>query len=430
MGEEKADPAQQRPPELCPELCIVGGGPAGLFAGLLFARAGVPTVVLEKHRDFLRDFRGDTVHPSTLRLLHELGLLDRFLQRPHNRVHHIKAYVGDRLIEVADFSHFDPRWNFTALMPQWHFLDFIADEARRYPHFRLLMQAEATGLVRERGRVAGIVYREGGEQRQIAAQLVIAADGRSSRLRDEAQLPLRTLGAPMDVFWFRVPKRPTAQNETAGIFTRGRIMALLDRGDYWQCAYVFPKGQADEVRTRGLDAFRRDVAQRAPMLAADIAVVASWNDVKLLSVALDRLDRWHEPGLLVIGDAAHAMSPIGGVGINVAIQDAVATANLLAAPLAMGKGVDRLLHEVRARRMLQVGAVQAFQKAAQNRIITPLLDGSAPVTAPLPLRLLARFALLRRIPAAFLGFGIRPEHIRSPSIRPSYGVSPACRSPS
>lgn len=408
-----ADPAAEHPPQLC----IVGGGPAGLFAGLLFARAGVPTVVLEKHADFLRDFRGDTVHPSTLRLLHELGLLDRFLLRPHNRVHDIRAYVGDRLIEVADFSHFDPRWNFTALMPQWDFLDFIADEARLYPHFRLLTQAEATGLVRERGRVVGVAYRKDGEQRQIGARLVIAADGRGSRLREEAQLPLRTLGAPIDVFWFRIPKRPTPKNETTGIFTRGRLMALLDRGDYWQCAYVFPKGQAEEVRARGLDAFRHDVVRSAPMLADEIGAVTSWDDVKLLSVALDRLERWHEPGFLVIGDAAHAMSPIGGVGINVAIQDAVAAANLLAAPLAKRQDVDGLLDNVRARRMLQVRAVQAFQKAAQDRIITPLLEGSAPVTVPLPLRLLARFPLLRRLPAAFLGFGIRPEHIRSPKIR-------------
>jgi 2-polyprenyl-6-methoxyphenol hydroxylase-like FAD-dependent oxidoreductase len=412
MGEEMADPA----PEQQAALCIVGGGTAGLFAGLLFARAGVPTVVLEKHEDFLRDFRGDTVHPSTLRLLHQLGLLDRFLQRPHNRVHVIKAYVGDRPFEVADFSHFDPRWNFTALMPQWHFLDFIADEARVYPHFRLSTKAEATGLVRERGRVVGVAYRKDGEQRQIAAKLVIAADGRSSRLRQEAQLPVRTLGAPIDVFWFRVPKRPTPENQTTGIFTRGRLMALLDRGDYWQCAYVFPKGQAEQVRARGLDAFRGDVTRSAPMLAAEIAAVASWGDVKLLSVALDRLERWHQPGFLVIGDAAHAMSPIGGVGINVAIQDAVAAANLLAAPLAKREDVDRLLDKVRRRRMLQVRAVQAFQKAAQDRIITPLLEGSAPVQAPLPLRLLARFPLLRRIPAAFLGFGVRPEHIRSPKV--------------
>ncbi|MDB5698741.1 MAG: FAD-dependent oxidoreductase [Alphaproteobacteria bacterium] len=385
-----------------------------MVAGLLFARAGVPTIVLEKHEDFLRDFRGDTVHPSTLRLLHELGLLERFLKRPHNRIYDIRAYIGDRLIEVADFSHFDPRWNFTALMPQWDFLDFIADEARAYPRFRLLTEAEATGLVRERGRVAGIAYRHEGAERRIGAKLVIAADGRRSLLREAAQLPLRELGAPMDVFWFRVPKAPTSKNETTGIFTRGRIIALIDRGDYWQCAYVFPKGQAEAVRARGLDSFRRDVAQRAPMLAVEVDAVASWDEVKLLTVGLDRLERWHEPGLLVIGDAAHAMSPIGGVGINVAIQDAVAAANLLAGPMANGEMVDRLLHKVRARRMLQVRAIQAFQNAAQKRIITPLLAGAGPVKTPLALRLLARFPLLRRIPAAFLGFGIRPEHVRSP----------------
>jgi len=397
------------------DLVIVGGGPAGMVAGLLFARAGVRTIVLEKHGDFLRDFRGDTVHPSTLRIFSELGLLDRLLERPHDKVRELPVYVGDTPVPVADFSAMDPRWGFIAMMPQWDFLDFVADEARAYPNFTLLMGAGATGLVEEGGRVAGVAYRRGGEALEIAADLVIAADGRGSVLRDASGLKLRTLGAPMDVFWFRLPKDRGPKNETTGAFTGGRIMALIDRGDYWQCAYVFPKGQAADIRARGLDAFRADVARVAARIAPRVEAIESWDEVKLLTVALDRLERWHRPGLLVIGDAAHAMSPIGGVGINVAVQDAVAAANILAGPMALGEDPDPLLARVQARRMLGVRAIQGFQNFAQKRVITPLLAAQGPVTRPaLPLRLLARFPILRRLPAAFLGFGIRPEHVRSP----------------
>lgn len=393
-----------------------------MMAGLLFARAGVQVAVLEKHGDFFRDFRGDTVHPSTLRLFAEMGLLDRLLLRPHDKVRNIGGMFGGREYEFADFSHFDPRWNFTALMPQWDFLDFVADEARVYPNFTLLMNAEATGLVTREDRIQGVRYRAAGEERELAAGLVIAADGRSSILRSQSGLPLRSFGAPMDVFWFRVPKHPGAENETAGMFDSGRIMVLIDRGDYWQCAYVFPKGQADRMRAGGIGAFRDDVVAVAPRLAGEIAAVASWEDVKLLTVALDRLECWHRPGLLVIGDAAHAMSPIGGVGINVAIQDAVAAANILAAPMANGEPVDALLAKVRTRRLPSVRAIQAFQDAAQRRVIAPLLEGKGPPKPPLVLRLLDRFAPLRRLPAAFLGFGIRPEHVRSPVVAP--GIRP------
>ena len=396
------------------QLCIVGGGPAGMVAGLLFARAGVRTIVLEKHDDFLRDFRGDTVHPSTLRIFSELGLLDRLLERPHDKVRDLAVFVGDESYEVADFSAMDPRWAFIAMMPQWDFLDFVADEARLYPNFTLHMGAEATGLIEEGGKVTGVAYRQAGEAREIYASLIIAADGRSSLLRDRSDLPLRTLGAPMDVFWFRLPKARGAENESTGSFTGGRIMALIDRGDYWQCAYVFPKGQAGEIRARGLEAFRADVARVAARVKPRVEAIGSWDDVKLLTVALDRLERWHRPGLLVIGDAAHAMSPIGGVGINVAIQDAVAAANILAAPMARGVDPDPLLPRVQKRRMLAVRAIQGFQNAAQKRIISRLLAASGPVRAALPLRLLGRFPILRRIPAAMLGFGVRPEHVRSP----------------
>ena len=396
-------------------LCIVGGGPAGMVAGLLFARAGVHTTVLEKHADFLRDFRGDTVHPSTLRIFAELGLLDAFLARPHDKVHELGAWIGDRHVEIAHFSGFDRRWNFIAMMPQWDFLDFVADEARLYPHFELLMEAEGLGLVEEAGKVAGIRYRHGGEEKEIRADLVIACDGRRSVLREAAALPLLSFGAPMDVFWFRIPKQRNAANESTGVITAGTIMALIDRGEYWQCAYVFAKGREEEIRALGIERFRQTVAQTAPMIPLDVAAIQSWEDVKLLTVALDRLERWHQPGLLVIGDAAHAMSPIGGVGINVAVQDAVAAANLLAAPMAEGRDVDPLLAKVQARRMPAVRSIQGFQDAAQRRVISRLLTRrSGPLKVPLVLRLIDRFPLLRRLPAAFIGFGIRSEHVRSP----------------
>lgn len=401
------------------DLCIVGGGPAGMVAGLLFARAGVPVTVLEKHGDFLRDFRGDTVHPSTLRIFSELGLLDRLLERPHDKVRDISGLIAGRRMAIADFTHFDPRWNFIAMMPQWEFLDFVADEARAYPHFTLLQNAEATGLVEEEGRVTGVRYLSGGEERTIRARLTIAADGRTSRLREAAGLPVRDLGAPMDVFWFRVPKARAEGNETTGVFASGRIMALIDRGDYWQCAYVFPKGMADEVRAGGVEAFREEVATLGPMLRDRIGAVESWDDVKLLSVSLDRLDRWRRPGLLVIGDAAHAMSPVGGVGINVAVQDAVAAANALAGPMAAGEDLDPLLGRVEKRRLPAVRITQGFQKAAQERIISPLLmRRDQPFEPPRALRWLDRYPVLRRIPATLIGFGWRPEHVRSPEAEP------------
>jgi 2-polyprenyl-6-methoxyphenol hydroxylase-like FAD-dependent oxidoreductase len=398
------------------ELCIVGGGPAGMVAGLLFARAGVPVTVLEKHGDFLRDFRGDTVHPSTLRIFAELGLLDRLLERPHDKVRDIHGLVGGRHLAIADFSHFDPRWNFIAMMPQWEFLDFVAEAAGAYPNFTLLRNAEATGLVEEEGKVAGVRCRGGGEERTIRARLTLAADGRTSRLREAAGLPVRDLGSPMDVFWFRVPRERAEANETIGVFASGRIMALIDRGEYWQCAYVFPKGMAEEVRARGIEPFRAEVLGIAPMLGERIATVKSWDDVKLLSVSLDRLERWHRPGLLVIGDAAHAMSPIGGVGINVAVQDAVAAANALAGPMAAGEDVDPLLDRVAKRRLPAVRITQGFQRAAQQRIISPLLmrQGGA-FEPPRALEWLDRYPVLRRIPAALIGFGWRPEHVRSPA---------------
>jgi 2-polyprenyl-6-methoxyphenol hydroxylase-like FAD-dependent oxidoreductase len=394
------------------DLVIAGGGPAGVMAGLLFARAGCKVQVLEKHADFFRDFRGDTVHPSTLELLRELGLIDEFLKRPHDEVRSLTARVADRHITIADMSHLPVRDRFVALMPQWDFLDFLAQEARHYPTFSLRMEAEAVDLVVEEGGVAGVRLKDGEE---VRAQLTIAADGRNSVLRHRAALPKQDFGVPIDVLWFRLPKEKTPTNETGGTFGSGTLVVEIDRGDYWQCAYVVPKGAAEEVRAKGIEAFRNDIARAAPELAPVVSTLQDWNQVKLLSVSLDRLTRWWRPGLLAIGDAAHAMSPVGGVGINLAVQDAVAAANVLAGPLARGEDVDPLLHRVQDRRMLPTRIVQGVQKAIHERILTPLVIRKAVLDkVPFVLRLFERVPFLRRIPARLVGLGVRREHIRSP----------------
>ena len=394
------------------DLVIAGGGPAGVMAGLLFARAGCKVIVLEKHADFFRDFRGDTVHPSTLELLRELGMLKDFLKRPHDEVRSLSVRVADRQITIADMRHLPVESRFVALMPQWHFLDFLADEARHYPGFQLRMNAEVVDLIFEKERVAGVRLVGGVE---VRARLTIAADGRGSILREKAGLPKKDLGAPIDVLWFRLPKKKTPENRTGGTFGSGSLVVEIDRGDYWQCAYVVPKGAADEIRAKGIAAFRADVAKAAPELAPVVDTLKDWDQVKLLSVSLDRLTRWWRPGLLAIGDAAHAMSPVGGVGINLAIQDAVAAANILAGPLARGEDVDPLLHEVQDRRMLPTKVIQRGQKTVHDRVLTPLVVRKAVLDkVPLVLRLFDRLPVLRRIPARIIGLGVRREHIRSP----------------
>ncbi|WP_340315909.1 FAD-dependent oxidoreductase [Rhizorhabdus argentea] len=406
-------------------LLIAGGGPAGMMAGLLFARAGVETLVLEKHGDFLRDFRGDTVHPSTIALFEELGLAEALLARPHDQVTSIRARVGGHDYGVADLRHLPVRHKFMMMMPQWEFLDFVRDEASRWPGFSLRMDAEVTGLTEEAGRVTGVRL---ADATTIASDLVIAADGRGSVLRAAAQLPREDLGAPIDVFWFRVPKQRTADNRTAGQFAPGTVIAMIDRGDYWQCAFVFAKGGAERIRGEGIAAFKARVGGAIPEIAGGLGAIASWDDVKLLSVSLDRLKRWHRPGLLAIGDAAHAMSPVGGVGINLAIQDAVAAANILALPLSRGEPVDRLLAAVQARRMLAVRVIQAMQRAVHAAVLGPTLSATGQMEAPFALRMLDRFPVLQRIPARIVGLGVRREHIRSPAVvvgRTALSVIPA-----
>ena len=392
------------------DLVIVGGGPAGMMAGLLFARAGVKTLVLERHGDFLRDFRGDTVHPSTLQIFHELGLLDEFLQRPHNKVERLGARIAGEFQHVADFRHLPVAAPFIALMPQWDFLDFVAQKARRYPGFELRQSCAGESLLEEGGRVTGVKTSDGDDER---ARLVIASDGRDSRFR--AGFPQRTIGAPMDVFWFRLPKQEKPENDSMGVFEAGLIFVLIDRGDYWQCAFVFPKGGADKLRGEGLDAFKARVRAVGRETAGVDEAIRGWDDVKLLTVTVDRLEQWSRPGLLVIGDAAHAMSPIGGVGINLAVQDAVAAANLLAAPLARGEDTDPLLPKLQARRMRPVKLTQGMQRLVQDAVIAPLLSGGSRLAAPpFAARLLDAVPLLRRIPARLVGLGFRPEHVECP----------------
>ena len=394
------------------DLIVGGGGPAGMMAGLLFARAGCRVLVLEKHADFFRDFRGDTVHPSTLELLRELGLLEEFLKRPHDEVRKLTGRVANEQIVIADMGHLPVQSRFVVLMPQWDFLDFLAQEARHYPRFRLKMEAEAADLLWDGDRVAGIRLTSGEE---VRAPLTIAADGRTSILRDKARLPRKDLSAPIDVLWFRLPKQKMATNETGGTFGSGAMIVEIDRGEYWQCAYVVPKGAAGEIEAQGLEAFRENIAHAAPELRSTVDALEEWDQMKLLSVSLDRLTCWSRPGLLAIGDAAHAMSPVGGVGINLAIQDAVAAANILAGPLAAGRNVDGLLGKVQERRLFPTRVIQGVQKMIHDRVLTPLVVRKIVLDkVPWPLRIFQRIPFLSRIPARLVGLGVRREHIRSP----------------
>jgi len=391
--------------------CVVGGGPAGMMLAFLLARAGVRTVLIEKHADFLRDFRGDTVHPSTLELLYELGLLEDFLRRPHQELGRVAAQIGDTSLWVADFSRLRTHARFIAFVPQWDFLSFLAEHAQKYPEFQLLMQTEAVDLVEENGRVTGVRAKAPNGDLAIAADLVVGTDGRNSIVREKAGLSVEEMGAPIDVLWLRLSRETSDPGRVLGRIDRGRMMAMLDRGEYWQCAYVIPKGSAETLKARGIHNFRDEVARLVPYLGSRTAEIKDWDDVKLLTVKVDRLKQWYKPGLLCIGDAAHAMSPIGGVGINLAVQDAVAAANILAEALA--KGFVPILEQVQRRREFPTRITQRFQILAQDRVISQVLASNEPIQPPFILKLMQRWPVLQGIPARAIGLGARPEHVNT-----------------
>jgi 2-polyprenyl-6-methoxyphenol hydroxylase-like FAD-dependent oxidoreductase len=401
------------------QCCIAGGGPAGMMLGFLLARAGVRVVVLEKHSDFFRDFRGDTVHPSTLELMLELGLLDEFLKLPHQKVETVTGQIGAERLQMADFRHLPTHCKFIALMPQWDFLSFLAEHGKRYKTFDMRMQAEATDLIEENGRIVGLAAKTPDGALTIRADLVVGCDGRHSIVREKAGLESDDYGAPMDVLWFRMSRKASDSTDTFGHIEAGKLMVMLDRGDYWQCAYVIPKGGIERVKSEGLEAFRGRVVDMSPFLSDRVGELKSWDDVKLLSVTVDRLRKWWRPGLICIGDSAHAMSPIGGVGINVAVQDAVAAANRLAGPLRAGKATDEDLQAIQQRRTLPVRFTQWLQLTIQRRIISRVLEAQQRPKPPLFFKAFGVFPALRRIPARLIGVGIRPEHVRTPEAAPN-----------
>jgi 2-polyprenyl-6-methoxyphenol hydroxylase-like FAD-dependent oxidoreductase len=405
----------ETPQTLSCRCCIVGGGPAGMMLGFLLARAGVDTIVLEKHADFLRDFRGDTIHPSTLEAMHELGLLEDFLKLPHQEVRLAEGKIGDVTIPLVDFSHLPVHAKFVALMPQWDFLDFLAENAKRYPCFRLEMSAEVNGLIEAEGRVAGVTAKTKDGVLTIRADLTIGAAGRHSLVRRDAGFVPLDIGAPMDVLWFKLSRRTTDAGALLGRIDAGQILAMFNRGEYWQCAYVIAKGSADRLKAQGIGSLREHIAALAPFLADRVDELESFDDVKLLTVAVDRLPLWHKPGLLCIGDAAHAMSPVGGVGINLAIQDAIAAANILALPLSGERPLsDRLLAQVQKRREWPTKVIQGMQVFIQKNVISRVLGGTGKTVPPWFVRLFIHFPVLRRLPARLVGLGVRRERVTSP----------------
>ncbi len=426
--------------------CITGAGPAGMMLGFLLARAGVDVVVLEKHADFLRDFRGDTIHPSTLEVMHELGLLAEFLKRPHQEATELTGIIGETEVKVADFTHLPTHCKFIAFMPQWDFLNFLVEQGRRFPTFHVQMQAEVGELIREppaekgtvpffsatseallpaeKGdgprrfsdgeRIVGVRAATPDGPLEVRAELVVGADGRHSTVRRQARLEVQDLGAPIDVLWLRISRKASDRRNPLGRFDRGRVFIMLDRGDYWQCAYVIHKGGFDEVRQRGIEALRADIAAIAPFFADRVDELRDWNEVHLLTVAVDRLRQWCRPGLLCIGDAAHAMSPVGGVGINLAIQDAVAAANILAEPLREQRVTLADLQKVQRRREMPTRWTQSFQVFVHERVLSRVLASEKLIEPPWPIRLLTWLPALRRLSARLIGIGLRPEHVQTP----------------
>jgi 2-polyprenyl-6-methoxyphenol hydroxylase-like FAD-dependent oxidoreductase len=400
--------------------CIVGGGPAGMMLGYLLGRAGIETLVLEKHADFFRDFRGDTVHPSTLQVMDELGLIDAFLKLPHQPLQKLEGKFVGRPIRVADLSRLTVKYPFIAFMPQWDFLNFLREHGERFTSLKVMMNAKATDLIWSGERVVGVRVDTPDGGIEIHAGLTIGCDGRHSIVRERAGLEVEDIGAPMDVLWFRAARDITEKENLFARIESGKMLVTFNRGDYWQCAYVIPKGQFDAVKARGLDAFYNDVTGMAPVLQRGVSDVKSWDDVKLLTVAVNRLKRWSRPGLLCIGDAAHAMSPIGGVGINLAVQDAVAAANLLAAQLVARKDTngcpaEQDLDAVQRRRAFPVRMTQAMQVVVQNRLISMAIKpGVRSLRAPLLLRIVSAIPWLQGVTARFVAVGVRPEHVHSP----------------
>jgi 2-polyprenyl-6-methoxyphenol hydroxylase-like FAD-dependent oxidoreductase len=395
--------------------CIAGGGPAGMMLGFLLARAGIEVLVLEKHADFFRDFRGDTIHPSTLELMHELGLLPEFLKIPHQEMPELRMTFDGESFTLADFSHLPTKCKFIAFMPQWDFLKFLAERAKRYPNFQLRMETEATDLMRKGDRTVGLRARTPRGELRVTAELVVAADGRSSTLRDRAGLQVQDFGVPIDVLWLRLPRPSNVPKPSLGYAAKGRFMVLIDRGDYFQCGVVIPKGAFAAIQEDGIPAFRKEIATLAPFMRDHVGDLSDWDEVKLLTVKIDRLLRWHRPGLLCIGDAAHAMSPALGVGINLAIQDAVAAANLLAAKLVTTERIDEsLLHGVQARREAPARHVQAIQSFLHRRLFNPQSGGSG-WGITLISAIFRRLPYLRRVPARIVGLGFRPEHVETKS---------------
>jgi 2-polyprenyl-6-methoxyphenol hydroxylase-like FAD-dependent oxidoreductase len=387
-----------------------------MMLGYLLARAGVEVIVLEKHADFLRDFRGDTIHPSTLELMHELGLLEDFLKRPHTEISQMVGQIGDETIPLADFSHLPTKCKFIAFMPQWDFLNFIAEHAGLYPTFKLKMQAEVTDLIEAGNSVVGVRAKTPAGDVEIRADLVVGADGRHSIVRERAGLEVESLGAPIDVLWFRLSRKSDDPGQALGRFVAGKIMVMLNRDTYWQCGFVIAKGAFDEIKRRGLDSFRHDIVSIAPFLRVRVGELQDWEPVKLLTVAVDRLRQWYRSGLLCIGDSAHAMSPVGGVGINLAIQDAVAAANILARPLSAGWVSLSHLQKVQWRREWPTRLTQWAQVQVQQRVLGRVLGNAQQVPAPSLLRLFKRFPVLQRIPARLIGIGVRPEHVQTPEV--------------
>ena len=405
---------QLRSETITTRCALAGGGPAGMMLGFLLARAGVDVLVLEKHADFVRDFRGETIHPSTLEVMYELGLLEEFLKRPHQQADELRGLIGDDLIVLADLKHLPTHCKFVALMPQWDFLDFLADHAKRYAGFALRMRADVDELLLDGNKVVGLRAKTPDGDLEVRADLVVGADGRHSTVRERAGLEVKDIGAPMDVLWMRLSRRPGDGGQLMGRILPGRLFVMIDRGDYWQCAYVIPKGGFDEVRRKGLDAFRRSLVEINPALGDRVQELASWDDIKLLTVVIDRLKRWFRDGLLCIGDAAHAMSPVGGIGINVAIQDAVAAGNILGPALRKGPVPESLLAEVQKRREWPTRMTQSLQVVVQNLVIRNVLQMQKKPRVPFIVKLFNSFPALRHIPGRIIGMGFRPEHVRTP----------------